>query len=204
MNFSRSETISLDFDNTFQVKSKTDKWNILYFNPTLYYHIRDVGENGVGDYFSNIYSKLEFYPLPGKGFRSEYNYDLLRGRFNVVNGDIFFSDNKYSVAFGQRYTQTQPSQSTFNGTYQLTSKIKLLTYEIYNNTDRTYQEQEYGVRFDLHCWWMDVDFDIKHSLPNQARNVGVWVQFSLKGFETKTHLGFDHTFSNANKYSGTQ
>jgi lipopolysaccharide assembly outer membrane protein LptD (OstA) len=199
MNIARSELVSIGFDNKFQVKTKTDKWDFIYFNPTAYYHI---GDRGLENYFSNIYSKLEIYPVPNKGLVSEYNYDLRLKRLTIVNGDLSFSGKKYSVAFGQRYTRTQPAQSTLNLSYQLTPKIKYLGYMIYDDSDGYCQEQEYGFRFDLHCWWMDIDFDIKHPQANKVRDTGIWIQFSLKGFESKTHLIFDHTFSNANKYSG--
>lgn len=195
MNLARSELVSFGLDNKFQVKTKSEKWDLIYFNPTLYYHI---GDRGLDNYFSNIYSKLEIYPVPGKGLVSEYNYDLRLKRLTVANGDLTFSGAKYSLAFGQRYTRTQPSQSTLTYSYQLTPKVKYLNYLIYDNSDGYCQEQEYGFRFDLHCWWMDINFDMKRDQTTKARNNEIWIQFSLKGFESKTHLAFDHTFSSAN------
>ncbi|MCP4652357.1 MAG: LPS-assembly protein LptD [Candidatus Omnitrophica bacterium] len=196
-NLVRKESVIFKLDNKLQAKSQEEIWTFLYFSPAVEYAIH---EEGKGSYFKNIKADLEIYPRAGLALNSDTEYDFSLGAFRGVNVDLTLSDpeeNKYSISLGQRYTRSDSSQSTLGLEYQLTPKVRFTNYIRYENTDRRFKEQQYALRTDLHCWWMDVGLDVDEK-ENKDRKFTFWLVFTLKDFPD-LHLGFDHSYEGARK-----
>lgn len=186
---SRQETVTVTLGNKVQVKTKDRAWDLFYFSPAATYVIN---QEGRGSYFSAITGDLEFYPRPGVSLLSDAHYDCVNGYFDQINADLAFSDvgnTKYRLALGQRYSRGDSSQGTLDFTYQLTPKWQFHNYIRYEYRTREFKEQQYTLRRDLHCWWMDVGVKV-----NTDRDITLWVLFTLKAFPN-LNFGFDHDYN---------
>ena len=92
---------------------------------------------------------------------------------------------------GHRYTRKDSSQATFGFNYQLTPKLEFRNYLRYRFDENKFQEQQYALRTDLHCWCMDLGIDV-----NKDKDVTFWLIFRLKAFPDVS-VGFDHTYDGA-------
>jgi lipopolysaccharide assembly outer membrane protein LptD (OstA) len=189
----RKEVIVFKLDNKLQAKNKERVWDFVYFSPSLEYQI---DKEGKGSYFNKITTNLEIYPKEGISLVSDAEYDFLDRAFKAVNVDINFSDTKnkkYEVNFGHRYLRKESSQTTFGLTYQINPKLQFKNYFRYEYKTGDFQEQQYALRVDLHCWWLDYGVNI-----DDDKNFTFWVIFRLKAFPD-VHIGFDHTYHGAKK-----
>ncbi|UCC95537.1 MAG: LPS assembly protein LptD, partial [Candidatus Omnitrophota bacterium] len=187
----REERITFALTNKLEAKNENRVWDFVYFSPSVEYRINREGE---GSFFDNIKAELEFYPRESFSLTSDTEYDVVDRAFKEANVDFTWRDteaDKYSISFGHRYARDDSSQSTFQGSYQLTSKLQLRNYLRYEYKTGEFQEQEYSLRTDLHCWWMDVGVNI-----DEGKDFTFWVIFRLKSFPD-VHVGFDRTFSGA-------
>jgi hypothetical protein len=214
----RTETVTIALDNKLQARNKQSTWDFVYFSPSVVYQVNKKDKGGLldkkGTYLSAIKSLLEIYPVEGLSFRNDLEYDKVVNVFKSVNLDIGLHDTKnkkYDISFGHRYARQYDyntdvgeysSQSTLNLEYQLTPKLRFKNYLRYEFKEGWMQEQQYALRIDLHCWWLDVGIDV----DRQRRDVGLeqkrvtdktlWFAFVLKDFPD-VHIGFDHTYSGA-------
>jgi len=188
----RTESIILEMKNKIQAKNGDKVWDLFYFNPSLEYKLN---QEGKGSFLDNLKTDLEFFPKKGISITSDSEYDFVDRAFKEVNIDfgIKAEDNKkYSVYIGERYAKDSDSQTTLSFMYQLNSKWQFRTYWRYGYEGGSgFQEQQYVVRRDLHCWLMDLGLDI-----DQDSNYTLWVIFRIKAFP-KIHVGFDHTYHGA-------
>jgi hypothetical protein len=111
---------------------------------------------------------------------SEFVFDF--GLADTVN-------KKYSVAFGNRYAKDEDAQGTLAWMYQLTPKLQFKNYLRYEYKSGHFQEQQYALRTDLHCWWMDTGVDL-----DREQNFTFWIKFILKDFPD-VYVGFDQTYN---------
>ncbi|HIE36273.1 MAG TPA: LPS-assembly protein LptD [Candidatus Omnitrophica bacterium] len=189
----RKEAVVFILDSKLQAKNKEKVWDFVYFSPSLEYQIN---KEGKGSYFNKMNMDLEIYPREGISLVSDAEYDFLDRAFKEVNLDIDFSDtknNKYSVKFGHRYLRKESSQTTVGLTYQITSKLQFKNYLRYEYKKGDFKEQQYALRVDLHCWWLDYGVNI-----DDDKSFTFWVIFRLKAFPD-IHIGFDHTYHGAKK-----
>jgi hypothetical protein len=122
--------------------------------------------------------------------RSDSSYN----RFTTANYDIIFDfQNEHSFGIGQRYQRKGGNEITSRLIWRLNPKWKFSIYERYNrghdpSLKRGLREQEYSVSRDLHCWAMDLTYNIKKDSGNT-----IWLIFRLKAFP-EMELGFDQTY----------
>ena len=185
----RKDSLIFKWENKFQAKNKDRIWDLFYFAPSLEYKFN---EENKGSFLDNLKLDLEFYPKNGVSFTADSEYDFVDRAFKEANFDLGFSDTKnkkYSVYLGQRYNRNEDSQTTLSFTYQLTPKWQFRNYLRYVfNNGGSFQEQQYVLRRDLHCWWMDIGLDV-----DENSNYTVWIMFRIKAFP-QVRIGFDHTY----------
>jgi len=184
----RKESLIFKLENKLQAKNEKRTWDFLYFSPYVEYKIN---QEGKGSFFDNVKADLEFFPKEGLSLTADSNYDYLDRAFKEVNMDLGIRDvieEKYSVLFGHRYARDESSQSTLSLSYQLTPRLRLSNYLRYEYRTGDFKEQQYALRVDLHCWWMDLGLDV-----DKDSNFTIWVIFRLKAFP-EIHMGFDHTY----------
>lgn len=205
----RKDTLTFYLRNKLQGKSKNRKWDFIYFSPSVEYSLKNEGS---GSYFENIKADLEIYPKEGVSFNADATYTINkyssnRRRISTANFDVFFkgalkevenSDvGDYSISLGHRYNRVSSTEGTLSLEYQLTPKIKFNNYMLYEYNTEDLEKQQYSIRADLHCWWMDlgVDFD-RHE--RGGKDYTVWIMFRLKAFDDVS-LGFDHGYKGGKK-----
>jgi len=198
---SRGESVVFELKNKLQAKNEERTWDLVYFSPSVTYQIH---EEGRGSHFTTLDADLEVYPVKGISFNADSQYDLDNQYFSEVNADIGFhkyvteiidgeevEKEQFFVALGHRYDRKGNSQGTLDFTCQLTEKVALKSYILYEYTTDDFEKQQYAIRTDLHCWWMDVGLDLdRHS--RGGKDLTFWLAFTLKDFPD---LSFDFTKS---------
>jgi len=204
-NLERKEAIAFALKNKVQARNENRIWDFLYFSPSVEYRINEEGE---GSHFDNVRADLEIYPREGISFTANTRYDLISKHLDEINADfkfngkgLFFEEGevvekeKYSVSLGHRYNRNKSTQGTLGFKYQLTPKLQFRNYLRYDYDKGNFKEQQYALRTDLHCWWMDIGLDIDRH-RRRGRDFTIWIIFRLKAFPD-VHVGFDHTYSGA-------
>jgi lipopolysaccharide assembly outer membrane protein LptD (OstA) len=189
----RKEKIILTLDNKLQARNEKAVWDFIYFSPSVEYQIN---KENKGSYFDKTKADFEIYPKEGVSLTSDVEYDNVDRAFKEANVDLTFSDTKnkkYSLSFGHRYSKDESSQSTLDVTYQLTKKLQFKNYLRYEYKTGDFKEQQYALRVDLHCWWMDLGLDVDND-----SDVTFWVVFKLKAFPD-VNVGFEHSYRGAKK-----
>ncbi len=187
----RKDSITFTLENKVQVKGEGREWDLLYFSPAVEYMIN---EENKGSHFDNLSLDMEFYPRRGLSFQSDAKYDFLDRAFTEANVDFGIRDvetKRYFVLFGHRYSRKESSQGTLSFMYKLTPKVSFLNYLRYEFKSGDFKEQQYIIRRDLHCWWLDVGVDV-----DENHHFTVWFLFRLKAFP-EVRVGFDHTYHGA-------
>ncbi|MDD5069251.1 MAG: hypothetical protein PHV17_00835 [Candidatus Omnitrophica bacterium] len=204
-NRSRSELITATLRNKLQAKNKERVWDFVYFSPAVNYRIN---EEAKGSYFESVTADLEIYPREGVSLKAKSFYNPHTRRITEFTSDVtisgtskFFRDGveeelqSYQVSVGHRYLRQESSQGTFNLEYQLTPRVRLKNYLRYEWNTGDFQRQQYAVETDLHCWLMDLGFDIDQA-SRGGKNFTFWVIFRLKAFPD-LQVGFDQSYSGA-------
>ncbi len=186
----RRESIVLELKNKFQTKNDRRRWDFIYFSPSIEYAFDDEGK---GSYFDNIKADLEIYPSQKISLTADAFYDCQDRAVREANTDIGLHsfDNRYSAAIGHRYARNESSQGTVSASIELSPKWTFSNYVRYEFKEQNFKAQQYKVRRDLHCWWMDIGLDV-----DEERNYTIWFMFTVKAFPD-AHFGFDHSYSGA-------
>ncbi|MBU2102181.1 MAG: hypothetical protein KKF80_02180 [Candidatus Omnitrophica bacterium] len=191
-NLARDEKIRFALDNKLKARSDRRTWDFIYFSPAVEYSVNKEGMKG--SYFDKITADFEIYPKEWLSFNSKTQYDCVDRAIKEVTADFTIHDprnRENTISLGHRYMRHESSQGTFGLTYQLTPKVQFRNYLRYEYKEGKFQEQQYSVRTDLHCWWLDVGTNIDNN-----KNYTLWFAFILKDFPD-IHLGFDQTYSGA-------
>ncbi|MFA5337800.1 MAG: LPS assembly protein LptD [Candidatus Omnitrophota bacterium] len=212
-NLKRTQTVTVALENKLQAKNEDRTWDFIYFSPSLTYQVDKRDKRGqldrLGTYLDTIQADLEFYPVEGISLKGDAQYDKIFNAFREGNLDVTFSDTKnkkYTVSIGQRYVReynydsdsaNYSSQGTLDFNYQLTPKLQFKNYTRYEFKSGKFLEQQYALRKDLHCWWLDVGVDVDKQREG-VTDLTFWVAFTLKDFPD-LHIGFDQTYSGAKK-----
>jgi hypothetical protein len=219
-NLARNETVTVKLDNKLQARNSEKTWDFLYFSPSFEFQVNrkeqisffDASGNTVerrGSYLNRIKSDLEIYFADGISFNGNTDFDAVTDILKEANADVTFRDvknDKYSVSLGQRYaveygTVSDPrmysSQSTLDFYYQLTPKLRFKNYLRYEYKTGEFEDQQYALRQDLHCWWMDLGVNVNKQREG-VTDLTFWVAFTLKDFP-ELSVGFDQTYSGAKK-----
>lgn len=210
-NLRRSQTVTIALDNKLQAKNAETSWDFIYFSPALIYQVDKRDKRGqldrLGTYLDTIQADLEVYPVPGISLKGDAQYDKVFNAFREGNLDVTFSDiknKKYTVSVGQRYVReynydsdsaTYSSQTTLDFNYQITPKLMFKNYTRYEFKTGKFLEQQYALRRDLHCWWMDVGVNVDKQREG-ITDLTLWLAFTLKDFPD-LHIGFDQTYNGA-------
>jgi hypothetical protein len=117
------------------------------------------------------------------GNRSEANYR----HFSNANYDINFklSPERY-FGLGQRYQRKGGNEIIYNLVWRLNPKWKFLLYHSRERghdptLKRGLREQEYTIARDLHCWIMEITYNVKRG-SGYASGETIWMVFRLKAF----------------------
>jgi len=180
-----------------QNKSETQEGNLdkletvdlVYFYPYVnYYHRVEPGAR----HFSLINSDLDINPYRWLFVESDSIYDQYQRRFQEANIDLTaLVEDKWSLGLGKRYRRDSSEQTTADGYYKfnrLWQARALIRYEAYTDV---FQEQKYSVYRDLHCWLLEMSYNIKLKEDGSTRDLAVWVTFTLKAFPDQSEISYE-------------
>ncbi|MFH1791061.1 MAG: LptA/OstA family protein, partial [Candidatus Omnitrophota bacterium] len=145
--------------------------------------------------FTDIRSVLEIKPFDWLFLKSDmtmYFKDYqLRDCIRTANTDIVCDINdKFNFGMGHIY-ENAPDSSMSQFTTQIGYKINkdwgVRIYERFDAYKKTWEEQEYTIFKDLHCWLAELTCNIRDGEFN------CWVVFRLKAFP-QIPIGFNRTY----------
>ena len=186
---SRSETITLGLSNKLQTKRGGTSVNLVDFRLSTIYNLKP---QGAGSSLSDFLIDLEFRPCPWFTVRSDAIYGYKEEYFREANVDLsasFGQDRSFSI--GNRYLRNGGKEMTSQLIWRFNPKWKFKIYERYQfakSEDQGLKEQEYTLSRDLHCWEMDVSYNLK---KNDGHTV--WLVFRLKAFP-ELEFGFEQSY----------
>jgi hypothetical protein len=108
-----------------------------------------------------IYQKGYQYQVPGTTVDAESS-------LNVVSVDTI--SNSSTV-------DTTLNQVTIDGKYKLNDAWKFRIYERFDMVSTKWEEQQYTIVRDLHCWIAELTLSY-----GDARNTSIWLVMKLKAF----------------------
>jgi len=104
--------------------------------------------------------------------------------------------DSFSLAMGYRYEKKQPNPRnafTFDATIIPNPKWKFGIYERFDVQTRIIEEQQFTVTRDLHCWEVELSYDVEGSRFFKDQYT-IWLAFKIKAFPDLP-IGLDRSFS---------
>lgn len=147
------------------------------------------------DKFNGIYFDLEIVPYDWAFLKCEMSVNTKTYSVETQSIDLTAHwKDLWSVSIGQRYEDVQTGMSnllSYEATYNFWNQWKVKAYGRFDAANGFFQEQEYTVIKDLHCWTAEFAYDI-----GEQANQTFWVVFRLKAFP-ETPIGLGRTYSRA-------
>ncbi|MDD5680136.1 MAG: LPS assembly protein LptD [Candidatus Omnitrophica bacterium] len=176
--------VKLTLENKLQTK-RTDEGgskntiDLLTFIADTKYMIKD--DRGNENELMDVNLDLEIRPYDWMFFKGDAKIDTSEHRLDNANADIYFTKGEgLDFGLGYRYEWAEihdSSQITSQLTYRINKDWKFRIYERYEIRENQFQQQEYTIYKDLHCWTGEVTCRIK-----EQRDFTFWVVFRLKAF----------------------
>jgi LPS-assembly protein len=177
----RNNSTSFELDNKLQTKRNGQRVDLVDFRTTTSYNYKPKG--GAGSSFSDFIFELDLIPYSWMRFSSDATYNHYADHFSNANYDITMDvTKKLSLGLGQRYDREAGGSLTFGSTWRMNPKWKFGVYERYQVSDgltipKGIREQEYTITRDLHCWEMNMTYNIEKN-----HGESIWLIFRLKAF----------------------
>lgn len=130
--------------------------------------------------FGDLKFNLELWPYAWLSVNSDMTLDSKDHDINSANIDVFANMGKdFTLGVGHRYESTEDgktSQLTGEMFYNINDNWKIKLYERYDFASQKWEEQEYTVFKDLHCWLAELTLEIRDG------DYTTWLVFRLKAF----------------------
>lgn len=185
-----SQTAAFELSNKLQTKRGGENVDMLDFRVTTTYTFKPKIGDKRGSSFSDILFNLELLPyswlrIVGDSTlrHSGDKNDALYGKFVTGNVDFAFDFGKdRQFGIGNRYERKGGNSMTYALKWRLTPKWKFYIYQRrqFSKTPTLksgLREQEYTISRDLHCWEVDLTYNVTQGVSKQ-----VWLMFRLKAF----------------------
>ncbi|MFA5410900.1 MAG: hypothetical protein WC321_03460 [Candidatus Omnitrophota bacterium] len=197
-----SSSVTLELSNKLQTKRKGQRVDLARFQVNSAYDIKPKTADKRGSNLSDFLFKLDLYPyswlsLVGDATyersvsRSEENYN----HFSNANYDINFNFAEgRTFSLGQRYNRKGSKGTTYQLRWKLNPKWKFSVYQYLEHGNlpdlvKGLRVQEYTVSRDLHCWEMDVTYNV-----TRTKGESIWFIFRLKAFP-ELEFDFNHDYN---------
>lgn len=176
---SNSHGISFALDNKLQTKKNKNVNDLLYVSPSVNYSLKTRGQKSG---FSTGALQTEITPIRGFSLTTYdvYNFPS-RYWSNTDTGLHVHPNTKLDASVHYRRVGSTKTSMTSelipDITVSLSSLWSLRSYHQFNLTTNKVTLQQYTLRRDLHCWWMDLGVDV-----DSASKTSFYVVFTLKAF----------------------
>ena len=145
------------------------------------------------DKFKSVDIQLELVPYSWAYLLSRASVNTKKYIIETAGTDLVATHgDDWSLAVGQRYENTETGSTnlfTMDGWYKINDKWKVRAYERMNTEKKAFEEQEYTIYRDLHCWVAELTLNYK-----SRDNMGLWLVFRLKAFPSYP-IGLRRTYS---------
>ncbi len=142
--------------------------------------------------FKTVDMQLEAVPYPWLYTLSKMTVNTKQYMIESASIDIVGNGgDAWSLGAGYRYENVETGSSnlvTVGAMYKINDKWKVRAYERLDIAKMGFEEQEYTIIRDLHCWIAEFTYDIK-KMEDQA----IWIVMRLKAFP-ETPIGFRRTY----------
>ncbi len=193
-----NNSLALELSNKLQTKrndQSVDLVDLRLSSAYAFYSVDPATNNKSKSSFSDLLIDLKLIPYSWLRIESDATYSNDRNYFSDANYDINFDFGKErSFGIGQRYQRKGGNEITTSFTWRLNPKWKFSAYQRYNigrdlTLIRGLLEQEYTISRDLHCWIMDITYNVKKDGGH-----AIWCAFRLKAFP-ETEFGFNQSYN---------
>ncbi len=144
--------------------------------------------------FKTVDLQLELNPYP-------WMFALWKSTINTKDALIESSSvditasggDAWSLGFGHRYEFVRSEKSsliTYDASYRISPKWKVRGYGRFEIDKGKVQEQEYTIYRDLHCWLVELTYNIKEGMRNQS----IFFVMRLKAFP-EVPIGFRQSYN---------
>ena len=145
------------------------------------------------DQFKSIDFDLELIPYSWAYLKATMSVDPKHYWVQNQSIDLVATGgDKWSLDISNRYEHVVSNDSSLvsvDGSYRLTEKWKVRAYGRYSTLKGAFEEQEYTITRDLHCWIGELTFRF-----DDTGSAGLWLIFKLKAFP-QTPIGLRQTYS---------
>jgi lipopolysaccharide assembly outer membrane protein LptD (OstA) len=196
----KTQSVALGLENRLQTKRPDEDGDMksvdlatLLINTNYTFSFKKGTLNTNRAKFDSIDFKLELIPYSWAYLQATMSIDPKH--YWVQDGSIDLVSSwkdKWSLAMSYRYEHTTTTESaliTADGSYKLNEKWKVRAYERYNTEKASFEEQEYTITRDLHCWLGELTYRV-----SSDGTQGLWLVFKLKAFP-QTPIGLRQTYS---------
>ncbi|HOX54699.1 MAG TPA: LPS export ABC transporter periplasmic protein LptC [Candidatus Omnitrophota bacterium] len=198
----KASDLKLSLENKLQTKRDLKTVDFLRYivdSTYIFKHGQDEGGS-----FSNINSDLEFLPHNWIRLDADSVYDRRNKYFSSGNFDIYLHDakhkeneeEKWSFGLGRRFERKISNQTTTELKYRLNDKWGFRIYERWYPRFDNLLEQDYTIVRDLHCWEMEINYNI-----TRGNGSAIWLIMRLKAFP---EMAFDMNKSYHQRKAGSQ
>ncbi|MFH1062602.1 MAG: LptA/OstA family protein [Candidatus Omnitrophota bacterium] len=192
---SAANFFTFGIENHLQTKwtpSKTgelENVDLVYFYPYLDYYQN--AAPGV-KHFGFINTELDLRPYRWLHLDSDTVLNQYQRRIQTVNIDLYATGyDKWRLGLGKRYDRNISDQLTTDIYYKINDKWQVRAYTRYLGYTDSFQEQQYTIYRDLHCWLLETSYDIKLNDDGSVADKTFWFIFKLKAFPDETSLQFN-------------
>ncbi|MDP8259727.1 MAG: LPS assembly protein LptD [Candidatus Gygaella obscura] len=181
-NIEKSKSITLSLENKLQTKRNNKSVDLIRFILDSTYDLTPKTKRRLSD----VGADLEIIPYDWLEINADAGYDTTEHWFKTVNFDLTAKPfDRWSASIGHRYERKGTKELTTDFKYRLNPLWKFRFYHRYQFATGDLLEQEYGITRDLHCWFMDINYNV-----NRSKGETIWVVFRLKAFP-ETEFGFE-------------
>jgi len=193
--------IALGLENKLQTKRKDgEEWktvDLLRLFVTTEYMYRfkkgNLDFKGVGK-FGDVKCDLELRPYDWLFLKTDITFDFQNETFNdpvksATTDVVWDQGEKFNLGIGHVFENSaegSASQFTMQTYYKINEDWGVRIYERFDTYKQIWEEQEYTIFKDLHCWLAEITFNVNEG-------VAFWVVFRLKAFP-EMPIGFQRTY----------
>lgn len=143
--------------------------------------------------FRSVNFELDLIPYSWAYLVAKMTVNTKTSALETGSVDLVSSgEDKWNLSAGYRYEKVQTgltNLATMDGMYKINEKWRIRAYERFNIVKGAFEEQEYTVSRDLHCWIGELTYNHK-STGDQS----IWLVLKLKAFPDYP-VGLKRTYS---------
>lgn len=143
--------------------------------------------------FKSVDLQLEVSPYPWAYGLMKVSIDPKRYIVKTYSLDAVLSgEDKWYLGVSHRYETVETGKSsllTFDSYYKINDQWSIRTYDRFDMLKLAFQEHEFTIAKDLHCWIAEVTYNIK-----KHNNHSLWFTLRLKAFP-EYPIGYKRTYS---------